>query len=138
MTPYSKHRRALHCFLALSSLLPAPYAVAQNAAAAAADSAAPGSVRKSSAAASARDMKAMMKDMSEQMSSMPMTGHTDVNFAAMMRMHHQGAIDMAEAELRDGTEPQMRALAKSIIAAQKKEIAQIDKFLAKQGQPPAN
>lgn len=137
MTEFTKHIRALPGILALSSLLLAPHAGAQNAAAPA-DSATRSGTRNPSPAASASDLKAMMKDMNEQMASMPMTGLTDVNFAAMMRMHHRGAIDMAEAELRDGTEPQMRALAKSIIATQKKEIAQIDRFLAKQGQPPGN
>ena len=53
----------------------------------------------------------------------------------MMRVHHQGAIVMAEAELRDGKDAQMRKLATNIIAAQKKEIAQLDKFLVKNGQP---
>ena len=75
----------------------------------------------------------MMKDSNEKMSSMQMTGKPDVDFAMMMRMHHQGAIDMAQAELRDGKAPEMRKMAQNIIAAQKKEIAQLDKFLAKQG-----
>ncbi|NMM11764.1 MAG: DUF305 domain-containing protein [Polaromonas sp.] len=79
------------------------------------------------------DMKSMMKDMSDKMSSMPMTGNQDVDFARMMRVHHQGAIDMAQPELRNGQQPEMRKLAKNIIAAQKKEIALIDKFLAKHG-----
>ncbi|GAB3478511.1 DUF305 domain-containing protein [Polaromonas eurypsychrophila] len=80
------------------------------------------------------DMKGMMKDNNDKMSSMKMTGNTDVDFAMMMRIHHLGAIDMAQAELRDGKDPQMTKMAKAIIAAQKKEIAQFDKFLAKNGQ----
>jgi uncharacterized protein (DUF305 family) len=83
----------------------------------------------------AMGMKGMMKDNNDKMSSMKMTGNVDVDFAMMMRIHHLGAIDMAEAELRDGKDPQMKKMAKSIIAAQKKEIATFDKFLAKQGQP---
>lgn len=79
------------------------------------------------------DMKAMMKDNNDKMSAMAMTGNSDVDFAMMMRIHHQGAIDMAQAELRDGKDPQMRKMAQDIIAAQKKEIAQFDKFLAKNG-----
>ena len=35
-------------------------------------------------------------------------------------------------QLRDGKNPQMRAMAKKIIASQKKEIAEFDRFLAKQ------
>ena len=80
------------------------------------------------------DMKGMMKDNNDKMSSMKMTGNTDVDFAMMMRIHHLGAIDMAQAELRDGKDPQMKKMATAIIAAQKKEIAQFDKFLAKNGQ----
>ena len=80
------------------------------------------------------DMKGMMKDNNDKMSSMKMTGNTDVDFAMMMRIHHLGAIDMAQAELRDGKDPQMKKMAKAIIAAQKKEIAQFDKFLAKNSQ----
>lgn len=81
------------------------------------------------------DMQSMMKDSNDKMSGMKMTGNADVDFAMMMRMHHQGAIDMAQTELRDGKAPEMRKMAKDIIAAQKKEIAQLDKFLAKNGQP---
>lgn len=91
----------------------------------------------STMAGSGMDMMSMMKDMNDKMSSMKMSGNADVDFAAMMRVHHQGAIDMAQAELRDGKEPQMRKMARDIIAAQKKEIAQLDKFLAKKGQTAA-
>jgi uncharacterized protein (DUF305 family) len=76
------------------------------------------------------DMKGTMKGMSDKMAAMPMSGNTDIDFAMMMREHHVGAIDMAQAQLQNGKEPQMRKLAKEIIAAQKKEIATIDKFLA--------
>ena len=77
------------------------------------------------------DMKGMMKDHNDKMSSMKMTSNADVDFAMMMRVHHQGAIDMAEANLRDGKDPQLKKMAKGIITAQKKEIATFDKFLAK-------
>ena len=79
------------------------------------------------------DMKPMMTDMQDKMMAMKSTGNVDVDFAAMMRVHHQSAITMAEAELQNGKDPQMRAMAKDIIRAQKKEIAAFDKFLAKRG-----
>jgi len=84
-----------------------------------------------SMSASGMDMKAMMKDSNDKMASMQMTGDPDVDFAMMMTMHHQSAITMAETELKMGEEPQMKKMAKDIIAAQKKEIEQFDKFLAK-------
>jgi uncharacterized protein (DUF305 family) len=57
------------------------------------------------------------------------TGNTDRDFAAMMIPHHQGAIDMAQAELRYGKDPTMRRLAQDVIAAQKKEIAMMQRWL---------
>ena len=69
------------------------------------------------------------------MTAMKSTGNPDVDFAMMMRVHHQGAITMAEAQLKDGKDPDMLKLARKIIADQKKEIAIFDKFLADKGQP---
>lgn len=87
------------------------------------------------APAGGMDMKSMMKANNDKMTGMPMTGKPDVDFAMMMRMHHQGAIQMAETELKEGKDPEMKKMARKIISAQKKEIAQFDKFLAKQGHP---
>ena len=86
-------------------------------------------------AGGAMDMKSMMKENNDKMGSMAMTGNADVDFAMMMKVHHQGAIDMAEMELKNGKAPQMKKMAREIIAAQKKEIAQFDKFLASHGKP---
>lgn len=79
------------------------------------------------------DMKSMMKDMNDKMVGMNMTGNPDVDFAQMMRIHHVGAIDMAEMQLKNGKDASMRKMAQEVIRAQKKEIATIDRFLAKQG-----
>ena len=80
------------------------------------------------------DLKPMMMDMQDKMSAMKSSGNVDVDFAMMMRVHHQSAISMAEAELQNGKNPQMRVMAKDIIRAQKKEIAAFDKFLEKRGE----
>lgn len=79
------------------------------------------------------DMKPMMTDMHDQMMGMKPSGNADVDFAMMMKIHHQGAITMAEAQLKNGKDAQMQMMAKDIIRAQKKEIAAFDKFLAKRG-----
>ncbi|MGC2779703.1 MAG: DUF305 domain-containing protein [Bradyrhizobium sp.] len=50
------------------------------------------------------------------------TGDIDVDFAAMMIPHHQGAIDMALAELRYGKNEQLRRIAQEIIVEQQQEI----------------
>ena len=82
--------------------------------------------------AMAGDMKHSMMAGMEKMDKMTMSGNTDKDFAMMMKIHHQGALDMAEMELARGKSPEMKAMAKRIIAAQKKEIAEFDKWLAKQ------
>lgn len=82
--------------------------------------------------AGAADMKASMMMGMEEMQKMSMTGNTDKDFAMMMKIHHQQALNMAEMELKNGKSSEMKAMAKQIIAAQKKEIAQFDKWLEKQ------
>src|SRR5437870_13502622 len=51
------------------------------------------------------------------------SGDVDRDFVAMMIPHHQGAIDMAQAELRYGRNEQLRRLAQEIIVSQSQEIA---------------
>ena len=51
------------------------------------------------------------------------TGDVDADFIAMMIPHHQGAIDMALAELRHGKNEQLRRIAQEIIVDQQQEIA---------------
>ena len=51
------------------------------------------------------------------------SGDVDADFAAMMIPHHQGAIEMAQAELRHGHNEQLRRLAQEIIVTQQQEIA---------------
>jgi Domain of unknown function (DUF305) len=63
-------------------------------------------------------MAAMMQGMTIKPS-----GDVDADFAAMMIPHHQGAIDMAEAELRHGRNEALRRIAQEIVVEQQQEIA---------------
>ena len=58
------------------------------------------------------------------------TGEPDRDFAAMMIPHHQGAIDMAAAELRFGKDERLRRLAQGIIVEQRQEIAVMQAIIA--------
>jgi hypothetical protein len=50
------------------------------------------------------------------------TGDIDRDFETMMIPHHQGAIDMAQAELRYGRNELLRRLAREIVTNQQQEI----------------
>jgi uncharacterized protein (DUF305 family) len=63
---------------------------------------------------------AMNKMMSDMM--IKPTGDIDRDFVAMMVPHHQGAIDMAQAELRYGHNEQLRRIAQEIVVTQQQEI----------------
>ncbi|WAC13356.1 DUF305 domain-containing protein [Dyadobacter pollutisoli] len=75
-------------------------------------------------------MMTVMHDMMAEMETMKMTQDPDIDYAEMMKMHHMGAIEMAELELKSGTNSEMKRMAQDIVDAQKKEITQLDSFLA--------
>ena len=62
--------------------------------------------------------------MDRMMSAMAIQPSADIDhdFAAMMIPHHQGAIEMAQAELRYGSNEQLRRIAQEIIVDQQQEI----------------
>ena len=51
----------------------------------------------------------------------------------MMIPHHQGAIAMAQDELRYGHDPSLRALARRIVADQRSEVATMRRWQASHG-----
>jgi uncharacterized protein (DUF305 family) len=77
-------------------------------------------------------MKDSMERMDNGMKSGLMNGDVDHDFATMMMPHHQGAIDMAKAELLYGKDPVMRRLAEEIVVDQQSEIQAMQLWLSKQ------
>lgn len=82
---------------------------------------------KSTQAFKAADDK-MMQDMSADY-----TGNADKDFVAHMIPHHQGAIEMAQVELKYGKDPELKRLARDIIKAQHEEIAFMKSWQARHG-----
>src|ERR1700692_1702927 len=76
-------------------------------------------------------MTKMMIDMGIQPS-----GDVDADFVAMMVPHHQGAIEMAQAELRYGRNEPLRRIAQGIIGTQLQEITAMRLSLG-QALPPS-
>ncbi|WDT93526.1 DUF305 domain-containing protein [Thermoleophilum album] len=68
---------------------------------------------------------------------------TDREFIALMVPHHEGAIEMARAALKRAEHPEIRRLARAIVATQKREVATLraihrDLFGGKPGPPRAH
>lgn len=72
-------------------------------------------------------MNTMMKDMHQ----LKMTGNIDHDLAAMLREHHQGAIDMARFEIDSGKNEQMKAMAQRILSSQTKDLSELEPILAR-------
>jgi uncharacterized protein (DUF305 family) len=80
-------------------------------------------------------MNKMMADM-----TIKPTGEIDRDFVEMMVPHHQGALEMAKAELKYGHNQRLRRLAQEIVANQQQEIMTMQNAVSEHGsstvQPP--
>ncbi|HEX5152815.1 MAG TPA: DUF305 domain-containing protein [Parafilimonas sp.] len=71
-----------------------------------------------------------MHAMMSRMQAMTMTMDPDIDFAEMMMMHHQGAINMAQVELSAGTNDSLKSFAQKVINDQQAEIMQLESILS--------
>ena len=83
------------------------------------------------------EMMQSMNGTMGKMNDMKMTGDFDLDFANMMMMHHQAAIDMSEVEVAKGSDTQIKTMAQNIITAQKAEIEQMQQFVKNYKMPEA-
>ena len=74
-------------------------------------------------------MMGMDGDMTRLSSARPF----DAAFMRMMIPHHQGAIAMATYELDHGRDPRLKSLARTMIAAQRREIRTMGRHLTGTG-----
>ncbi|WGS54755.1 DUF305 domain-containing protein [Paraburkholderia sp. D15] len=80
---------------------------------------------------STQAFKAADDKMMQGMSAPAYTGNADRDFVAHMIPHHQGAVEMAQVELKYGKDPELKRLARNIIKAQRDEIAFMQRWQAK-------
>ncbi|BBG05688.1 MULTISPECIES: DUF305 domain-containing protein [Pseudonocardia] len=74
-------------------------------------------------------MSGMMSDQQMQQLEQASGVEFDRMWLQMMIAHHEGAVQMAQTELRDGRNPEAKALAQKIIDAQQTEITQMQEML---------
>jgi uncharacterized protein (DUF305 family) len=76
-------------------------------------------------------MMDMMHANMQQMMAIPSSQNTDKDFASMMRIHHQGAVEMAQAEIAQGSDSTLKSMAQKMITDQQEEIKHFDEAIAK-------
>lgn len=123
-TSFSALTRLRLSALAASMLLAAPAAFAQTGAATATAQSMP---MTSEQQAMMQTMEKMNRDM---MAGMHVPG-PDQSFAAMLLPHHQGAVEMAQAYLKGGKDPELRRMAEKTVTDQEKDILELREWQAK-------
>lgn len=82
----------------------------------------------------------MMQAMDNSMMAMhkaKQTGNPDYDFASMMIPHHEGAVVMAEAVVKNGKSAELIAFSKGVITVQEKEILLLKNLLKTASQQPS-
>lgn len=79
------------------------------------------------------DLMAGMDETNKAMMNSMMVEDIDVAFVCSMIPHHQGAINMAKAELAHGDNQWAKDMAQKVIDAQEKEIAEMISWLEGEG-----
>lgn len=84
-----------------------------------------------SAATTPASLDAVMSKMMQDMHGMTMTNDADHDFAMMMKRHHEGAIEMANIELSNGSSAELKQVAQKIIDDARKDNTELTDFMGK-------
>lgn len=80
----------------------------------------------------ANRMMDSMHAIMSRMEAMTMTNDPEIDFGKMMTMHHQGAINMSNAQIQAGSNDSLKRFAQKVIKDQQSEIQQLQTILATQ------
>ncbi|HEV7333878.1 MAG TPA: DUF305 domain-containing protein [Flavisolibacter sp.] len=76
-----------------------------------------------------KTLMAIMENNLEQVKNLRSLGSNDHDFAAMMKIHHMGAIEMAELQMARGTDPQLKQMAQGMISQKQAQLRELDAFI---------
>lgn len=76
-------------------------------------------------------MHTIMQNMEHEMHQYNYSNDPDKDFAALMRMHHEAAVRMAEEQVSRGKDTMLVSMARQIIADQQREITIFDGYAGK-------
>jgi len=65
-----------------------------------------------------------------KLAAMALSQNSDYDFASFMQLYDQAAAQMAAIEMREGTDGDMKALARQTLAAGRKRDAKLDTWIA--------
>ena len=74
-----------------------------------------------------------MENMNKSMQAtenQPLSSNVDMDFASLMKVHHQSALDDARTYLKHGNNEKLKAMANGMIGKQEQEINELTAWLA--------
>ena len=77
----------------------------------------------------ASDFSTALHQMTNDINQIPLTGNAERDFAVLLKGHHQGAVNIAQAELKNGKDDALKEMAQNISTTYKQEIAALDAFV---------
>lgn len=80
-----------------------------------------------------RQMEHIMSTMRWEMAEAPHTNNVDADFIGAMIPHHKGSVRMAEAALQYELCPELTAVLRETVAAQKQEIRELEALRCRKG-----
>lgn len=75
-------------------------------------------------------MMGIMHQAMDNMEARPTTDDPEIDFVHIMKLHHQGAIEMSKLELKEGGSDTLKKAAQKIITEQQAEIIQFNTILS--------
>ena len=84
------------------------------------------------------DLMQSMTKTNTEMNNAKMNGDFDYDFANLMIMHHQMAIDMSRVQIEKGSDQTIKNMANGIVVAQEIEIREMQQFIQNYKIPKTN